>query len=224
MAWLERSAADGKILVRVLEVRKNAIWERVGKAGSRGRTGILTTCETAAAAAEQLQALLTVLQSQGWSLIDADAGVDRSFPKSRPPPAPKPGVDDLERALKLAAERLPARFTMETLLATFVKVLEVPRAFRRQAFWFEVHFRQGARVGEVAMCVHVAQTEETYRQLGLIASITVPDERDFPLRDFVNVEGNELAAFASDVRASNAFEALGDCPCGDADCRDELVD
>lgn len=224
MAWLERTAADGKILVRVLEVRKTAIWERVGKAGSRGRTGILTTCETGAAATEQLQAMLTVLQSQGWALIDADAGIDRSFPKSRPPPTPKPGLDDLERALKLAAEHLPAKFTMETLLTTFVKVLDAPRAFRRQGFWFEVHFPQGARVGEVAMCVQVAQTEDTYRQLGLIASIAVPDEREFPLRDFVNVEGNELAAFAGDVRASNAFEALGDCQCSDADCRDELVD
>ncbi len=228
MAWYERKH-DGHREVRVLEVRGTNVWERVVRSSrpnhlGPGRVRLLQECSSAEAALERVNRLGAEMVAAGWELLDADAGIGRTHPKSQPPtPDARLTGDAVADALFRAASALPKPATVAQMVAAFEEVMKRPMAIRRKGYRFDVEFPLGGKPGTVAIKAEVAAREGYWRELGLEGYVEVVGEHE-PVNETFDTPGGKADGFLSEVRASESFSCVATWPCQGIGVIDDEID
>jgi hypothetical protein len=225
MAWLERRT-EKTTQVCVVERRSRTVWERVAKGRTPGRGRIRLVGEHAdeSSALEAYRARISELEDQGFRLLDADAGVDAFRPRgagtsSSVPAKPKRSVDQVLGELRHAMGELGDAPHLGGAFDALDRILRASgNAYRAKGFACDLGVR-----GEARIVIKVASVDGFWREIGLRAELTVPEERATE-EECIDADSGSWASFASMVREDAAWQAVADLPCFAITIVDDEID
>jgi hypothetical protein len=229
MAWLEKR--DPRTTqVCVVELRTRTIWERVakGKSPGRGRVRLAGEYATEQEASEAFRARLAQLQSEGYVVLDAAAGVDALGPSSSGSPAratpikatpAKATIVQVLEVLRRNLDNLPTEPRLALVLDALDRTMRsVKRGFRSKGFTCDLTVRGSAR-----WVAKVASQEDYWREIGCAAEFSVPDEHETE-DECIDSETSSWPGFVAMVREDAAWRAVAELPCTLVEIVDDEID
>jgi hypothetical protein len=225
MAWLEKRT-ETTTQVYVVELRTRTIWERVarGKSPGRGRTRLAGEYANELAAAEAYRARLAQLEAEGYLVVDIDAGVDVSRPRSDRAPnvgstEQKVTVDEFLQALRQNLDALPDQPRLTLVLNALDQTMRgAKRRFRSKGYACDLGLR-----GEARFVMKVASEHDYWREIGCKAEIRVPDEHETE-EECIDSDTGSWSGFVTLVREDAAWQAVAELPCVSLTLVDDEID